>query len=259
MLKFNQFIIVTLLSLTSLYAQVPGYLGKKFSLGATIATNFGSSGPTADNKGGNYYGDAGGGWAPDLKFGGQLNYVVGRRKELTLSAEYFKTGMVNTYTTPTVSTRPTFDVDEHYCFHNLEVTSLSLGLRFYGGQTLAPMGFSYEANLGYQMISGQIIDKRTTYGLYSNRTHQPISINQNKGLLIAGVGLNWNTILFDRMVLNFGVKSQFPMTWLTKLIVRIESYGGEVTNQDAFDTAFESRLNNINLFMVQAGVSYLLF
>jgi hypothetical protein len=257
-IKKGIFLLVFLLNANFIStAQVPGYMGKRFSVSANFSFFPTIIGPTADNLGPQHYGSKGGGFAFDTKYGGQLNYVVGRRKELFLAADFYKTGMISTYKNNYESVFGNHD--EYYCFHNLNVTSLNIGMKFYPSNTLAPLGFSYGISLGYNIVNGEILDYQKT-GSRPAWTEQPLIINQKKSFISAGLELGWNHILFDRLVLNVGVKSNFDI--ISVLGVLAQSSRGSsdyIEPQQDYDTNMKSRLLFHNIFMINIGVGCLIF
>jgi hypothetical protein len=202
----------------SINAQIPGYLGKRISLqadGQFIQTFLG---PTANNRGRIHYGEKGGGYAWNWRAGLSAGYALSRQKQLVVGYDYLVTGLslrVNTESYDQV-----YDLtytDEHELFYNLEVNTITLGLRNFnptkGG--IAPFGKYKGWFLEYANITGKILDKKSylqDYG-YNRTSHGPLGLSSKANLFTLGYAVGENIIIKDRFLLNIGARFRLPLNY----------------------------------------------
>lgn len=255
-----------------MFAQAPGYMGKRFTFLAEGNTMFVLNGVTANNKGlGTTYGTTGGGFALSGRYGGQFGYALSRKHQLTLGFDYTKTGMVlDNLKTPVALDNGSNDYDTHYLFYNLNAVSARLGMRFFDTHKagLAPMGTYNGWSIVATHVKGKIIDKLTTYAYGDPEFgHKPLGINPvfNYLSLAYEGGINW--VIADRILLNIGTRIAIPFQigrWISNgtnsnayIQDPLDDY--VKSNQKYFNDVTLNRMAYHSLITVYGGIGLLLF
>jgi len=250
--------------LVAAQAQAPGYLGKRFYLKTELSSMFATRSPTANNRGNNHYGNKGGGTAFNAMYGLKAGYALDRQKALTLGVGYLQTGMVVNATTRSLYAGNGENyLDDHYLFYRLSGPTTSLGLQFFNSSkgAIAPMGSFGGVSLHTAFLTGDILDKRTTFGSpFAETHHAPLRIQPTFRHWTLGLELGQQLILFDRLVLSGSAELQVPLA-----LNRMDYDGNDFydrydnPNQVAFEKAAFTRMAGHSLFMVQCGIGFLLF
>ncbi len=205
------------------YGQVPGYLGKRFSLQGEFHSFPTLKGPTAGNHSlelfsedgdtQNFYGNKSGGLGINWSAGAKLGYVVSRYKQVLFTFDYLKTGMIQTAYSPAISTFGELGYDSHYLFYNLTGLTAGLGTRKFKSAkgALAPMGMYRGYSLSVTYLKGEILDKQTTYA-YGGPEHASLGTDPKHFMLSAGYEVGTNIIIKDLLLLNLGLKFNLALS-----------------------------------------------
>ena len=268
-MKYLSLYVALFLS-TSLLAQAPGYLGKRYYLQADCAGMV-SAGPTANNRGiVNYFGENGGGFALDTRFGLQAGYALSRMQLVSAGVNYLKTGLeTQAYTRAVNFPGENSGRDYHELFYNLNGWTADVAYRRCktekGG--LAPLGVFRSHHLQPTFLSGEIVDKRTSYqnrsgpAIHGKLGYEPKFIYWSYGW---ETGQTW--VVKDKILLSLAIQINIPLS-LSRTIETLdepyysvdsfesfEAYNLEVFRQEAFSRMFWS-----SIFNFRVGAGYLLF
>jgi hypothetical protein len=242
------------------FSQIPGYLGNRFSLQTDLQTIQTFLGPTANNRGRNFYGEKGGGYAWNWRAGLSAGYALSRQKQLVIGVDYLKTGMKQDITTEFYD--QLFDqyyIDSHSLFYNLSVKTVSLSMRKFnpikGG--IAPFGVYSGWFFEYSRITGDIIDKKTTIndGGFLRTEHGPLGINPTTNFYVLGYNVGENLIISDRFILNIGAKFRIPLNQSVWSI--LDGGSDSVTNQERYEYYASSRIAFHSLLTINIGGGFL--
>lgn len=199
-------------------AQVPGYQGKKFfaEVGLSVFPNFFST--TAQNKGHNSFpfGENTGHFTMKDRYSLSLHYVIGRLSTFKLAYHYQVAGVNAETTTPSLTNIGL--TDYHNLFYQVHYHDVNLGFNLYGkrrNSNLAPLGFYWDLGLRLVFATGDLRDQRVEYA--NNRAdNRPVAadlhpITEDPFVFLFGITGMWGyrTVLFDRLVLNFGIEATF--------------------------------------------------
>lgn len=268
----NLFLSLFLLWSAWVGAQAPGYLGKKIIVqvdGHAIPAIFG---PNMANRG--LFAERLYGGTEEVKLGMswrvgmQASYVISRRHQLYLLADYLKTGMkMDAYTANLAGSN--VEYDQHNLFYNLRGITIGLGYRRFklGYAALAPMGRYSGWSLQYSIIEGEILDKRTSYAFGDgSQGHGKLGINPKAGLVSLGYDFGNNFIIADCIVLNLGARINIPLTinvWKGYVKEDDGTYGlpesPEKTaefNTERFKLRSQGRLAVHSLFTFYGGIGF---
>lgn len=259
MLRFFGTLGLVLLLTPALSAQIPGYLGKRFSLQADLQTMQALQGPTANNRGSAYYGAQGGGFALNWRAGLSGGYAISRERQLYLGVDYLKTGMV--LDVQTVYDDPFFDLrftDDHSLFYNLTAKTATVGIRTYNINkgAIAPFGPYSGIFLEYSRVTGAILDKQTNLegrDQYQRTEHAPLGIQPKMNYFVFGYEFGKNFIVADRFVLNLGAKLRLPL----QIFRLLQEEDPDIDNQTKFENEVISRLGLHSLLTVNVGGGFL--
>ncbi|MBR9919328.1 MAG: hypothetical protein GYB31_00720 [Bacteroidetes bacterium] len=249
-------------------AQVSGYLGKRFAVDVFGGSFLAYNGPTPSNKGRRFYGEEGGGYGFNTRYGANLSYVVSRKRSLFLGLEFSKTGMSQMAFTPSIGNSPGFQAfDEHRLFYHLDVRTLRFGYRKFafkkGG--LAPFGPYSGFLVNLSQVKGNIVDKKTSF-ITESTVHLPLGIVAEDFYWSLLFEFGYNNIIRDRFM--FHISCQFDPTFGLLGYVRKENqaaltpdYTSDYVgfNQGEFEELVIQRLSNHNLLMINIGFGVLLF
>lgn len=246
-------------------AQTPGYLGKKLSIHTDWSAFPALGGPTAGNKGLVYYGDKGGGFAFNWRVGAAIGYTISRKQQLRLLVNTFKTGLANTYNTPSGNDPTTGSLDQHELFFNLDGFSVGIATRAYnlkkGG--LAPLGIYSSWSLLYTQVKGKILDKRTTFAL--SGPHAPLGLDLKTNIYTLGYSFGRTQVLADRFLIDYGANLNFdiPITFsaLNGSVSSGEfgSTGDYVRdNNRSYDIDVSNKVFAHSLFLFHIGIGFLI-
>jgi hypothetical protein len=262
-----------------LVAQIPGYMGKRMTVSATLNSNVAIGGPTAANLGlgagaggPDIYGDGEGGFALNLRWGGEVAYVSSRRHQFSIGVSYFRTGMIADYQTPSAIPsidREIFWADDHELFHQLDVVQPRIGFRWFNLNkgAIAPFGPYLGVNLRAAIVSQKVLDKRTNYYDAEAQGHPSIGLPANNTLLFGGFEFGMNHIIADRLVMGLSGEISIPLS----LVSNPNSTGFSVSevsgdpavyeseNEQSFRFHVAERLALQSIMMIRLSVGYLIF
>lgn len=267
----NYFIVLLVMSTClliprqPLYAQAPGYLGKKLSIHTDWNAFPALGGPTSGNKGLTYYGDTGGGFAFNWRVGAAIGYIISRKQQLRLQVNTFKTGMADTYFTPSGNDPTIGSRDQHELFFNLDGFSVGISTRAYNlnKSALAPLGIYSSWSLLYTQVKGKILDKRTTFAL--SGPHAPLGLDLKTNIYSLGYSFGRTQILADRFLIDYGANLNFdiPITYNalngTVSSGELEFTGDYVRdNNRRYDGNVSDKVFGHSLFFFHVGVGFLI-
>jgi hypothetical protein len=267
--------LYALIGASLLSAQVPGYLGKRFILKADFFTTPALYRPTAANRGAflsnnsNLYGSAQSSVAFNYRFGLEGSYVVSRTQSVSIAADYLKTGAIldRAFSKSLSPFASQSGFDSHYLFYNLTGITADIGYKSFKASkgSIAPMGKYLAYHLSATFVTGEILDKKTSYYSDVSRSHAKLGINPK--FILPSFGVEWgnNNIFFDKLVFNYGFRFNMPLN--LKRFIRILQGDDAVSinpdyalyNQEQFNDMVTDRLTRHSLFSLRMGVGLLLF
>ncbi len=262
-------ILLLLLAAHQLSAQAPGYLGKRFYAHANGVFSI-SGGPTANNKGlFDYYGDEGGGFGINYHYGLQAGYAISRHQAITIMGGFLKTGMYTDAVTPAVFSS-NYNTDSHELFYNLKGLSTGIGYQWFKTKkgAIAPFGVYGQLHLRGTFVTGDIVDKKTSYALGEDfGQHTALGIDPTYTIVSVGLELGQNAIIKDKFVLNYAVQFNWPLFQSNYLEYWLSasspfSYNGtehKIYNQEKFREGAAGRIAAHELFGVKLGFGLLAF
>jgi hypothetical protein len=268
--NMNYFIVILTLATCffippPLYAQAPGYLGKRLSIHTDWNAFPALGGPTAGNKGLVYYGDTGGGFAFNWRVGAAIGYTISRKQQLRLLVNSFKTGLIGTYDTPSGNDPTSGSRDLHELFFNLDGFSVGIGTRAYNLKKsgLAPLGIYNSWSLLYTQVKGKILDKRTT--LAQGGPHSPLGLDLKTNIYSLGYSFGRTQILADRFLIDYGVNLNFDIPITYQLLngrLSAEDLGSTSDyvkdNNRLYDDDVSEKIFGHSLFFFHIGIGFLI-
>ncbi len=259
-------------------AQVPGYLGKTFSIQIDLNTEPALNGPTQSNNGlsNNLFGYKEKKMDLSYRVGCTLSKAISKATNLILECDNFKTGLREKYISLTGGNKTIgsdFYYDLHDCFHLINVKSVGIGAQFFSYNkrgAIAPLGFYLAPSIGISLVTGEIIDRNSKINALSNGIINPFPISQNSKLGYIKFELGKNYIVADRIIINFSVNTKLYSTLITtsKPKVLSENYSAEYKydevldekiNQKSFDYKLMKRLFAHDFFSGKIGIGFLIF
>jgi hypothetical protein len=255
MLRLLPLIILTIFC-TSGNAQVAGYLGKKITLQTAFESFPCLGGPTANNKGPNHFGDSGGGFGFNWRAEASLGYVITRKHQLFLSADYFKTGMLldasYTYDNPFFGNEITY----YNLFYNLTGKTFGAGVRFFKipKGAIAPLGHYESISLHATFLTGAIRNQTIDPAPPQGFPVTALGINPTFKYYSLAYEFGQNFIIRDFLVLNFSGRIHIPLQ-LGKIYKILADDGStEFSPQQKFENAVLSRMATHSFLMINVGV-----
>jgi hypothetical protein len=266
-IRLALFTFCLILQINNVAGQVPGYLGKRLFVNAHVSAMPALKLPTASNGGlGSNYGDVENRFDISTRFGGQIGFVTSRKNALTLSGEFFKTGLILNAVTPSLTpTAGTNDFDNHYLFYNLDGITFDLGYQIYklSKGALAPMGRYFSYHLSYTILNGSVVDKKTEYYDDNMKTHAKLGFSPKYGT--ASIGLEWglNSIIADRFLVNVAINSNLSLGALgegnASYNTSPSDFGDDyiASNQTNFNRKVAERMLYHAMFSLKIGIGIL--
>jgi hypothetical protein len=258
------FSVLLLLLLTAqLSAQAPGYLGNQLYIKSEGGFSL-SKGPTANNRGSrHYYGQTGGGFGLDTRFGLQAGYAYSRMNALTFGLGYQKTGMECEAYSPVVNAVDEYDsYDQHELFYNLKGVSSAVGYQWFRADkgAIAPYGAFGIISLQATFLKGEILDKMTYYN-NGNLEHVHAKLGTNPRYTYMSFGLEFgnHSVIKDKLLLSYSLKFNLPLDVfrLAKILdpPYLEDYEGDYQayNQEVFRQASFERMYRNGFFEFKLG------
>jgi len=252
-------------------AQAPGYLGKRAYLGFTFSSSPANIGPTQNNNGRNFFGNENKrSWGINYELEANCSYTINRLISVGLNIGQYYTGVVSTAETPSLA-RELLPVqndffDSHDLFYRLNVKSLSIVVNKYklSKGALAPFGNHIFFGLKRYFISGEIIDKRTTYEplfeVIGRRVgHKNLEIDDELSYYSFLIGWAKNQIFWDRVILKTGIRFAVPISSAPINAIAETSSIESFQNQELYNSNTYKRIFRHELFRIDLGVGFLLF
>jgi hypothetical protein len=252
----------------------PRLFGKRFILKADFYTSPSIYRPTAANKGaymgGNLYGNAERSLAFNYRFGAEVSYVLSRTQSVSVAADYLKTGAIlgNAFSKSLSPFAGNSNFDNHYLFYNLMGMTTDIGYKIFkpSSGAIAPMGKYIAYHLAATFVTGEILDKKTTFYSDIFKTHAKLNINPK--FIHPSIGIEWgnNTIFFDKFVFNYGLRFNIPVN-LPRMIrvfkdeqaIALNAEDYTLYNQEQFKDMVTDRLTRHSLLSLRLGVGLLIF
>lgn len=237
------FLFLLLFGGMNAYAQVPGYLGKKFTIDATFQSFPAINGPTAKNKG--YTIDQS--IALNWRAAGTLGYTISRTRQLILTGDFLHTGMYPTTLFGAVDPNDPYGSSTYDVFYDLKGKSVGFGLRTFSASrgAIAPWGTYHAWTLQATMLKGEIVPK---YAEYSAPPGSFEDFDPKFTYWSLGYEMGQNFIVNDFLVLNLGFRLNIPLQ--LNLISLGETFE---TNEDAFKHAVFARMAGHSLVTINVG------
>lgn len=258
-MKYGLFAALLLFAISS-FAQVPGYLGKRFVLQVNAYPGVALVGPTSGNRGrfsfnGQYT-------TPGLNLMGEVEagYVVSRNGLLSVSLGYMPlTGViVNDLMSPSI-------IEGYEDFHKLfyHLGGFTQGINYYsflsrwGG--LAPMGFFYGIHVHNFLLSGEAVDKKSEYTTGVPYTSKPIGVIPSTTYTSIGLSYGFNKIVANRLLISTSIRVSIPTA--DRIISRVKTIPGEepymVDNNVKFRTSVSARMSYRTWLLFRMSVGLL--
>ena len=252
-------------------AQAPGYLGKRAHLGFTFSSSPAISGPTQNNNGDNFFGEENKrSWGINYELEANFSYTINRFMSLGLNVGQYYTGMVSTAQTASrarelLPVQNDF-VDLHDLFYRLNIKSFSIVFNKYklSKGALAPFGNHISFGLKRYFISGEIIDKKTTYDpLFEviGRTvgHRNLEIDDKLSYYSFLIGWAKNQVFWDKIILKTGIHFAVPLGSEQIAAILENSSIEPFENQELYKDNAYKRISRHELIRIDVGVGFLLF
>jgi hypothetical protein len=265
--------ILIVLSLTifqsSLFSQVPGYLGKRIYVKANLSSMLALSNPSASNSylfsASKPFGKKSGSIGFNNVFNIDIGYALSRRKAIVGNIGYLKTGVVSSAYTPSLSPIATERSDFHLLFYHVTGLTVGIGLQNFrlSQGAIAPFGNYGGWSLNYYHYTGDIVDKTTDYADNIGR-HAKLGTDPKMFDFVLGYEWGFNAIQYDKLVLSFGYKISLSYQWLAYKIKPVNEFENIVvkqlqyygTNQSTFENDVAQRMFYHNLFAIKMGVGF---
>jgi hypothetical protein len=268
----KQRITILLLTLSvGAIAQVPGYMGKRFSIGYSNYFMLSAIGPTANAD--NADGTVGINTTHCLN----LEYAIKRRTNFCFTVQTGKTGMdpggllyVTPYNFYNGSSNYTYTYGEHP-FKPMQIRSVNIGLgfKFFQQGTLAPIG-KYKKIEALWMVN-HLTYKSTAFTTYYGSTSQTAALGTGDyvyNTIAFTYTMGRSRVLFDKMVLDYGIRfGVMPAPVLRVVFAGFfydlpsssNAYYSSTYYDDVFKTSVNNRLFRSQLFNFHIGLSFLAF
>ncbi|MEM1323017.1 MAG: hypothetical protein AAGG75_22315 [Bacteroidota bacterium] len=271
----NVYVVITLLFLASIplltTAQAPGYLGRRAFIGFTFSSSPAISGPTQNNNGENFFGNSNDrSWGINYELEANLSYVISRSMSLGLNLGQYYTGMTTTAETPSLAREllpfQNDYFDSHDLFYRLNVKSLSIVVNKYklAKGALAPFGNHVFFGLKRHFISGEIIDKRTTYESSFEEIgnvvgHRNLEIDDQLAYFSFLFGWARNQIFWDKFILKTGIRFAIPLGVAPINAIFDNNAYEPFERQELYEDNVYNRLVRHEFVRVDVGVGFLIF
>ncbi len=256
-MKKNLSILVLLLLTVTLKAQVPGYMGKKFSAGYDFHFYFGGIDPDARIYDATYNL-----YQPSIFFNKfhevHADYVLSKKYSVGLAYQFFKTGQFYAES----GNSPGYGYYSASNYLNMSCSSIMVNNKFFfynNGTALAPIG-NY-GQIGVGVVTARSVAK-VVGSDYSTIAINKFVTHENVNTPIIAFGLGNQSLLFDRLIIDVGVEGAFlPFTikgWAHDLSNNYSVYGTYPREENARN-AILTRMQTFYVSSVKFGVGVLLF
>ena len=197
----------------SINAQIPGYLGKRFSMQYSVLMH-----PSFGVKLNNFLDNQNPNESSRLNIGhvGEINYIVGKRAALCFSFQYSSLGL--TYDKGNSSVFKYKGTQKYPA--ELQAKGLSIGLKLFPKKSIAPLGtylkwegilylnrIKYDTKNVYEDVT---TDTYNSWGYYTTTyTSVPLNIPSGKMNFIGGGGafsIGKQRIFADKIMIDYGVR-----------------------------------------------------
>ena len=280
-MQFFQFLITKQIScLFFIFFAIKGYSQKldtkqqKLWVEGNFITMVAFGGPTANNRGleaRKLYNnsDQKKPFALNVKWGGQLSYLINPVYSIGPFYEHMKTGLAFAYSTPSAiaTTGGYYPIpieDQHVYFYKLTSNTIGTKVQFFPSSLsskskhAAPRGFFCSVSPFLMWVKATELDHYVNYGLTDLN-----QLGKNPYQGIATVLHPASTSFSSGVKLSVGGKFIFKDKLLLNLEAEMMSpFGISKNNEDIdryFRRAINRRLSNVNFFMFNLGVGYLIF
>lgn len=242
-------------------AQVPGYMGKRFSIGYSLNAGPSLWGPSAGN---NEDGELG----INLLHSVNLEYGIRNRTNFCASVQFFKTGLSNdaTFTAPSYDPQSSYSENVQTDYKDpdklpmqLHTTNISLGLKFFKRGFLAPVGKYTKLDLTI-FLNNVTYDKNSFYYDGTTKVTQPIGTGTFKSTSFAiGYSLGRQHVYFNCLIVDTGVRfAVVPNYLLNEAGSQFnDNYNPPVERQ--FKKVVNERIFGSQLINFHIGLSFLAF
>ena len=265
-MKIQLHILILFFSV-QIFAQVPGYQGKRFFAEIGGSFFFNHSYPTAQNKGPAsfpFYNHTGHFTLRD-RYHLTLYYTVSRKSVLHLGYDYQVSGLNIEHETTAITAN---GLDLHQLFYQVHCHDVNIGLNVFNRKkiNLAPLGFYWDYSLRILYNKCILRDQMVKYADGRNDLRPyadqllPIDLNTNIFILGIGVKFGYRYIFANRITLNLGLET----TVLPQALIAIPGAPNPITgnsnsNLDALEyhtmmTAQLRYLLNLNI-----GIGFLIY
>lgn len=252
MKKIYSSLLIGLFAL-QLSAQVPGYLGKRTYLKVDAAA-FPSFGPSSKNRGINTtYGEKGGVWGLDYRYGLQAGFAYSRYKGLALSVYALKTGL----------SVETVGFGEDGLFFQLKGKAISLGHQWFHREkgAIAPLGSFFGLHFQGTFLKGEV-DKEVTGYTVKNLGFEP-----KRTYLSLGLEYGHTNIIKDRIFLSYAIQINLPVGTIYDIIDWVDNsstiytgFGSQAAiNQESFRLSAARRMLIHDLVCLRVGFGLLTY
>lgn len=268
-MRAKTFLILICFSLSSmlqLSAQPPGYLGKRLYISGGVSMGIATNHPDKNNRGGDYFGKeyntSGSNYGLNLEYNLGLSFVTARQQILNFKFGTYQTGLVSdAISINLLNNNPI----SHDLFYRLSVQTFQLDYGWFSRKrgALSPLGGQYYLGLKLHTVSGDIIDKITSFNPDSFAPpHSNFDITQKVWLLQPVIGWSNTMVFFDQIVFRAGINFGIPM-YITENynegIISRRASNVNTRNQDVFENDAMRRIYDRSMMQVDISIGYLLF
>lgn len=264
-----RFLILFLVPSLISVGQVPGYMGKRFSVGYSNYFMMAGIGPTANST--SAMGDPGLNTTHCVNF----EYTIKNRTNFCLSIQKSKTGMdpgdiyVQEYIgTNSYSYNLKYDVKP---YKPMQISSFNIGLgfKFFQSGTLAPIG-KYKT-LELLMLFNHLEYKKNGFVYYDSYTNQYVSKQIGRGdynfnTIAISYTMGRSRVFFDRLVLDYGLRLGFVPAGVLAVVNADGDFFAETSsnsyytfNERDFRNHTNMRLFRYQIVNIHLGLSFLAF
>lgn len=248
-----------------------GYLGK---LAYVKAEGWGmlALGPTARNKGFDYFADQGSGIGEsngigiDGRLGLQLGYTLSRQNVAVFNFNHLTTATTSNATTAPINNPGNLQGEDfHWLFYKLNGWSTGVGYQWFKTNkgAIAPLGHFIGAYLDYTSLKGQIIDKQTEYQYPdAPAIHGKLRTVPKLNYLSAGFEIGQNMIFEDQFLLTVSTQFNIPLLFMysqPNYDADSPNSSHAESNQDWFNDSSRDRMLMHGLINFKIGVGYLVY
>ncbi|MCF8299327.1 MAG: hypothetical protein K9J13_17390 [Saprospiraceae bacterium] len=254
--------IVTLLLVSQVFSQAPGYQGKRLSVNYNIFINPALSNPTMSDFESENYSGSGSYYGIERIFTFNkrnrisFDYVLSRRNSIGIGFEFFKTRFKlnenDLFSSRYEYTRQYLARINGY-IGNISTSIVNAHYTFYSNESIAPLGKYTQIDLGIIRYSAEFDDKK-----FSESFRDEFANYSPYNAWYFGLNYGRKRIFFDRLILDYGVQGCFiPGSYLYKNWFDFNELS--FTERNYLKETSKNRLFHHMLINIHFGIGFLIF